>query len=134
MSRFNYCYKLIFNSDVSHAWIHLHRCVEMLAKTKGESFSSIFMRIEKKFKFDRSNIAKFPDLETIKKIVISLKDERDDFLRELNELVLERKAEKRTGKRISSNKDFLDIIHKQAMYNPQKKDCFYWRKQRQINK
>lgn len=122
MSKFNYCYKLVLKSDVSHAWIHLHRCVEAYARTTGETFSSIFDRIEKKFKFERQNPHRWPDLTEILKAADYLKSDRDDFLEELNRLIEERKNEKKKGMRISKNKGFNQINEKQKAYKHKKQD------------
>jgi hypothetical protein len=128
MSKFNYCHKLIFKSDVSHAWINLHRCVEAFARTTGESYSSIFTRFEKKFNFERKQQNKWPDLEKIKQVANCLKTERDFFLQQLSQLTDERRIEKAKGKRISTNQEFLEILKKQEEYKHLKLRAFEWRK------
>ncbi len=125
--KFNYCYKLITKSDVSHAWIHLHRCVEALARTTGETYSSIFARIEKEFKFDRKHPHKWPDLQKIILIAKKLKDERDSSIQRLNTLIDERKNEKILGKCTSTNMEFLQITKMQAQYIQPKMKPWGWK-------
>ncbi len=133
MSKFNYCYKQVLKSDVSHAWIHLHRCVEAFARTTGETFSCVFNRIEKKFKFERQNPHKWPDLTQILQATDFLKSERDHFLIKLNQLIEKRINEKKKGIRISKNKEFNQINGKQQSYKQKKKRPFEWRKQDKAN-
>lgn len=130
MSKFNYSYKLLQKSDVSHAWIHLHRCVEAYARTTGETFNSIFDRIENKFKFERQNPHRWPNLAQILQAADYLKLERDHFLIKLNQLIEERINEKKKGIRISKNKEFNQINEKQQSYKQKKKRPFEWSKTR----
>lgn len=130
MSKFNYSYKLIPKSDVSHAWIHLHRCVESYARSTGETFSNIFERIEKKFKFERTDPRKWPDINQILQSADFLKTERDEFLKELNQLIGERKEEKKKGIRFPKNKTFIQLNTKQQTYKHKKTRPFEWSKKR----
>lgn len=130
MCKFNYSYKLLQKSDVSHAWIHLHCCVEAYARTSGETFCSIFEGIEKKFKFERTTLQKWPDLTQIFQAAEFIKVERDQFLIKLNQLIEERINEKKKGIRISKNKEFNQINGKQQSYKQKKKRPFEWSKTR----
>jgi len=123
---------MIFKWDVSHAWVHLHRCVESLGRTTGENYSSIFTRVEKVFKFDRTNPQKLLDLQTIQKIAQHLKQERDFFLQELNKHIEVRINEKKKGLRFSSNEQFIKIIKQQQSYKPEKMRPFGWRENRKL--
>ena len=131
MGQFNYCYKLILKSDVSHAWIHLHRCVEALARTTGESYNNIFSRIENEFKFSRTNKRQWPDITTITAAANYLKIERDTFLIVLNNCIAERKKEKKNGIRYAQNEQFILINKKQQAYIHIKMRPYGWRKRRQ---
>lgn len=124
MGKFNCCYKLIFKSNVSNAWIHLHRCVEALARTKGESFTRIFEELENDFNFQRRQPTNWPDLLKIELAANCLKRDRQVFLEKLRFLVQERKREKKQGKRKSTNIEFLMITKKQARYAPPKKTAW----------
>lgn len=137
MSKFNCSYRLVLrfanNRLTSHAWIALHRCVEALAHTKGEKFSNIFEVLEAAFHFERKDKNKFPNAETILKCANFLKNERDVFLEKMNILIQNRKIEKKQGKRISNNKEFLKICHQQNSYIQPKVGFWGWEKLRNIN-
>ncbi|MCT4636849.1 MAG: hypothetical protein N4A72_03985 [Bacteroidales bacterium] len=133
MSKFNCCYRYLINSDVSHAWIHLHRCIEAYSGTTGETFSSIFARIEAKFNIDRRDKNRWPNKEQIYSIAQYLKNEREHYLRITNKLIKERQLEKRQGKRITTNAEFLNIMHKQTKNSKQKVGYWGWRNRRKVN-
>ncbi len=134
MSKFNCSYRLVLrfanNYFASHAWIALHRCVEALAYTKGEKFNDIFEVLEKEFHFERKDKNKFPNAETILKCANFLKNERDIFLEKMNVLIQKRKIEKKQGKRISNNKEFLSFFHKKGNYSQPKVGFWGWEKLR----
>ncbi len=122
MSKFNCCYRYLHQyierSAASYAWIELHRCVEAYANTTGISFTGVFEELEEKFRFNRKIRHQWPGLEQMRQAADQLKTSRDAFLRELNPLIVERKQEKKTGKRPATNQELIRISHKQ---NEQKK-------------
>lgn len=129
MSCFNSCYRVIFKSGVSYAWIALHRCVEAYARSSGNNFCSIFDRLETEFHFDRRVPDQWPDLEKIRQIATKLKLERDDYMEKMNSFISERREEKKKGKRISTNREFLTLAHMQTEYTPPRVGCWGWKKQ-----
>lgn len=115
MSKFNSSYKRLLTSDASHAWSFLHCCVECFARTTGETFTSIFERLEVMFSFKRNDYLNWPNLKSIIIIATYLKLERDAFLAKMKVFIAKRKQEKRKGIRITSN-EFLPLLQKQTRY------------------
>ncbi len=118
------------NADVSHAWIELHRCVEAYSRTTGESFNLIFTKIEADFNIDRTIKRKWPNLQQIREIALKLKREREDYLHLIRNLIKERRLEKKKGIRISTNTEFLNLMHKQTNHLKPKVGYWGWRKKR----
>ncbi len=131
MSKFASSYKLAIGyargNDASHCWIALHRCVEALARSKGQSFNSIFEHLEKQFFFKRKNKAQWPSIENMLMAAYYLKAERDIFLETLNFETKIRKIEKKQGKRWSQNKEFLELSHQQNAYKQPRVGYWGWK-------
>lgn len=134
MSKFNRCYSLVIDyashDYTSHAWIALHRCVEALARTKGETFNSTFEDLEKIFSFERQDKDKWPSAETIANCAMYMKSQRTLFLQELHTEIQQRKTEKQQGKRNSSNSRFLALCHQQNKHTPPQVGYWGWQKLR----
>jgi hypothetical protein len=130
LSKFSSHYRVLMNSDASHAWVHLHRCVETYSRTTRETFNSIFNRIEKEFNIDRSIRHKWPTLSQMHVIAAKLKKEREDYLIRMMKLIKERREEKKAGKRNSTNTKFIELTHKQTNHESSKKKFWYWRDER----
>ena len=118
--------------SVSHAWIALHRCVETNARLTGETFNSIFTRLEEVFSFNRTEKALWPRLLQIHEAAKQLKNERQLFLDELNALVQERKFEKQQGKRKNKSLRLKEICDKQSRHQIPKVGFWGWRKKTKI--
>ena len=58
-----------------------------------------------------------------------LKLERDVYMLKMNNYISERREEKKQGKRISANREFLVLAHQQTKYTPPRVGCWGWKKQ-----
>jgi len=131
MSKFASSYKLAIGyarvNDASRGWIALHRCVEVLSRTTGETFNSIFARLETQFQFARKYPQLWPTAQIIGQAANFIKTERDIFLSKLNAEMEIRKSEKQQGCRECKNQDFLDICHQQNNHKIPKLGFWGWR-------
>ena len=124
---------MIFRSDVSHAWIYFHRCVEEYAKTTGLSFVTTFQTMETEFHFCRNDPARFPSLAIILQMATKLKTNRSNFLEELHSLIQKRKLDKKAGKRVFLFSRLNQIHLQQKNYKQIKSSPFFWKAQRNLN-
>lgn len=131
MGKFSCSYKLAIGyaqaNDASRSWIFLHRCVEALSRTTGETFNSIFARLETHFQFTRKSPKHWPTAKIIGEAANLIKTERDIFLSKLNAEIEIRKSEKQQGCRECKNQDFLDICHQQNNHKIPKLGFWGWR-------
>ncbi|MDF1548734.1 MAG: hypothetical protein P1P88_13000 [Bacteroidales bacterium] len=131
MGNFKSSFKIVMKESVSHTWIALHRCVEANARLTGETFTSIFSRLEAAFLFKRTEKTEWPDLTQIQEAARQLGRERKLFLDELNALIQQRKREKKYGKRENSGFRLDEIYNKQSHCKIPKVGYWGWRKKRE---
>ena len=130
MGKFNVCYKVATGTEASYAWIALHRCVEANARLTGETFRSIFSRLEETHGFSRENLSQWPDLSQIHAAAEQLRGERNAWLQEWNELIAQRRIEKQSGQRQLSHGRLKELSLKQQSHSVPFMGCWGWRKLR----
>lgn len=130
MGKFNVCIRVALGDKPSYAWIALHRCVEANARLTGETFTSIFKRLEDRYKFKREVSSKWPSIKQINDCAIQLKLERTNWLTEMNELIEERKREKKRGARSNTNRRLAEMARCQREYNPPHVGIWGWKRMR----
>ena len=121
-------------ASVSHAWIGLHRCVESNARLTGETFNSIFYRIEETFSFKRTDKNLWPNLAQIREAAWQLKKERKLYLDELQILVEKRKVEKKHGKRENTDSRLNLMCEERNQHHIPRVGFWGWKKGRKMNK
>lgn len=99
MGQFNVYMRIVRGKSPSHVWMALHKCVEANSRLTGESFTSIFTRLEKIYGFERENKKHWPTVNKMQRAGDLLEKERKIWLEEMNSLIKIRKMQKKKGKR-----------------------------------
>jgi len=131
MSKFTKAMIVVKGKSPSHAFIALHRCVEANARLSGETFSSIFTRLEKLYGFNRKEKSLWPLLKQMSDSVDLLEKERNIFLDEMNKLIKKRRIEKKNGIRQFKENKLNKIAKQQNNHSIPKLGFWGWRKLRE---
>ena len=84
--------------DPSYAWIALHRLVEAHARSSGQSYTTVFTDLERRFGFGRQP-GQWPPVSVMKAAAEDLAKQREAMLAIRNNLIEATRLRKRKGDR-----------------------------------
>ena len=128
MGKFQVCLRTALGGGASYAWIALHRCVEANSNLMGETFGSIFARLENGYGFERREPSRWPSLEQIHACAAQLDTERRAYLDEYRALIAVRKTEKRAGRRHPRNGRLEQLERERGRVCTPRVGCWGWAK------